>query len=275
MEIDVNMDESPRLKQATLAEFTCRICFEPESQKNFLITPCKCSGSMKYIHEECLKIWLLSQDKDLSISECDVCKTKFIMKIKLCTKCTCKNYWNECLAMFIFPILLVLMTSILLVILIFLIQGIQDNKSSAGEQTYLVLLVVACTIIIVIIFIIFVKSIKRGCFSAEMVSWNIESIAHQEIVDETIEPSHPSQMVDDSQFMFMPKFSILNGRKVVRPEILTPRLLPILRSGEIIGYRPKNVISKSLNVSQALNFSLTINQTMLSSTSEQKVMPIV
>ena len=32
-----------------------RICMEPNSRDMPLISPCKCAGSVKYIHEECLK----------------------------------------------------------------------------------------------------------------------------------------------------------------------------------------------------------------------------
>ncbi len=36
----------------------CRICFCTESDHvNPLISPCKCSGTMKYIHLLCLKQW--------------------------------------------------------------------------------------------------------------------------------------------------------------------------------------------------------------------------
>ena len=39
----------------------CRICLgdEEDSIKNPLISPCKCLGSLKYIHIDCLKKWLL------------------------------------------------------------------------------------------------------------------------------------------------------------------------------------------------------------------------
>ena len=38
----------------------CRICLEDEedlSSGNPFITPCKCTGSMKYIHLKCLREW--------------------------------------------------------------------------------------------------------------------------------------------------------------------------------------------------------------------------
>jgi E3 ubiquitin-protein ligase DOA10 len=41
----------------------CRICLEPEEEDpiklelNPLITPCKCSGTMRHIHIDCIKSW--------------------------------------------------------------------------------------------------------------------------------------------------------------------------------------------------------------------------
>ena len=69
---------------------TCRICYlEDETVDNPLIQPCICSGSMKYIHLDCLKHWLqtsifvkIEDNVDCSIylyktPECELCKTKY------------------------------------------------------------------------------------------------------------------------------------------------------------------------------------------------------
>jgi hypothetical protein len=38
------------------ADNMCRICFSDDSDKeNPLISPCKCSGSMQYVHLNCLR----------------------------------------------------------------------------------------------------------------------------------------------------------------------------------------------------------------------------
>ena len=68
----------------------CRICYlEDDTLENPLIQPCICSGSMKYIHLDCLKQWLktsifvkIESNKDSFLylyktPECELCKTKF------------------------------------------------------------------------------------------------------------------------------------------------------------------------------------------------------
>jgi len=42
----------------------CRFCLgDTEKDSNPLITPCKCAGSMKYIHYKCLQVWLMEKVK--------------------------------------------------------------------------------------------------------------------------------------------------------------------------------------------------------------------
>ncbi|KDQ12990.1 hypothetical protein BOTBODRAFT_399709 [Botryobasidium botryosum FD-172 SS1] len=49
---------------------TCRICSGPAEHDAPLFYPCKCSGTIRYIHQECLKTWLEHSKK----KHCDVCK---------------------------------------------------------------------------------------------------------------------------------------------------------------------------------------------------------
>ena len=73
----------------------CRICYiEEENKENPLLQPCKCSGSMKFIHLSCLKQWIstrsclkIDETENCSVYiikpvECELCKTKFPDYIK-------------------------------------------------------------------------------------------------------------------------------------------------------------------------------------------------
>ena len=55
----------------------CRICF---SSKDKLISPCKCSGSIKYVHKKCLKKWI--KNKAENKDSCEICGEKYIIKKK-------------------------------------------------------------------------------------------------------------------------------------------------------------------------------------------------
>lgn len=39
-------------------EDLCRICRSPEEPRNPLRYPCLCRGSIKYVHQDCLRLWL-------------------------------------------------------------------------------------------------------------------------------------------------------------------------------------------------------------------------
>lgn len=52
---------------------TCRICRGEATEDEPLFFPCKCSGSIKYVHQDCLMEWLSHSQK----KHCELCKTAF------------------------------------------------------------------------------------------------------------------------------------------------------------------------------------------------------
>ncbi|KAE8297460.1 E3 ubiquitin-protein ligase MARCH7 [Larimichthys crocea] len=64
----------------------CRICqMGEESLSNPLIQPCRCTGSLQYVHQECIKRWLRSKigsGTNLeAITTCELCKEKLRLNI--------------------------------------------------------------------------------------------------------------------------------------------------------------------------------------------------
>jgi hypothetical protein len=55
----------------------CRICYENEKDGGPILSPCQCQGSVKYIHEKCLKSWIESLKISPEESSCEICKYKF------------------------------------------------------------------------------------------------------------------------------------------------------------------------------------------------------
>ncbi|XP_051568342.1 E3 ubiquitin-protein ligase MARCHF7-like [Myxocyprinus asiaticus] len=65
----------------------CRICQMGEhSSSNPLIEPCKCTGSLQYVHQDCIKKWLRSKISSGSnleaITTCELCKEKLHLNIE-------------------------------------------------------------------------------------------------------------------------------------------------------------------------------------------------
>lgn len=57
----------------------CRICHCESDLGNPLLTPCYCSGSLKYVHQSCLQQWLAASDT----RSCELCKFNFILHTKI------------------------------------------------------------------------------------------------------------------------------------------------------------------------------------------------
>lgn len=69
-----------RMTDHSEEDLTCRICFERGSNDRELLHPCKCSGSMKFVHQECLLHWL--KTSQLEEKSCNLCNHTFRYKKK-------------------------------------------------------------------------------------------------------------------------------------------------------------------------------------------------
>ncbi|XP_041435465.1 E3 ubiquitin-protein ligase MARCHF1 isoform X2 [Xenopus laevis] len=56
-----------------------RICHCEGDEENPLITPCLCTGTLRFIHQACLHQWIKSSDTRC----CELCKYDFVMETKL------------------------------------------------------------------------------------------------------------------------------------------------------------------------------------------------
>ena len=56
----------------------CRICHSGDCRSSPLISPCRCSGTMQYVHTACLIRWLeVSSEKFWPTDVCELCGFKF------------------------------------------------------------------------------------------------------------------------------------------------------------------------------------------------------
>ncbi|KAM9726737.1 E3 ubiquitin-protein ligase MARCHF8 isoform 2-T5 [Menidia menidia] len=67
------------LSPFSLSGDCCRICHCEGDDESPLITPCHCTGSLRFVHQACLQQWIKSSDTRC----CELCKYEFIMETKL------------------------------------------------------------------------------------------------------------------------------------------------------------------------------------------------
>ncbi|XP_008277991.1 E3 ubiquitin-protein ligase MARCHF8 [Stegastes partitus] len=87
MDEDSDLDRCPSplsektgpLSPYSLSGDCCRICHCEGDDESPLITPCHCTGSLRFVHQACLQQWIKSSDTRC----CELCKYEFIMETKL------------------------------------------------------------------------------------------------------------------------------------------------------------------------------------------------
>src|SRR3990167_3137367 len=87
----------------------CRFCQDDE-HKHDMIVPCKCTGSVAWIHRKCLDQWRAVSNNQDSFMQCDLCKQTFIIEKKDNLKKAKKKYrWLVTRDLFVAFLLLVLL----------------------------------------------------------------------------------------------------------------------------------------------------------------------
>ncbi|TKC41035.1 hypothetical protein EI555_006967, partial [Monodon monoceros] len=81
--IRLTVDEDSEEEEGDL----CRICqMAAASSSNLLIEPCKCTGSLQYVHQECMKKWLQAKINSGSsleaVTTCELCKEKLQLNLE-------------------------------------------------------------------------------------------------------------------------------------------------------------------------------------------------
>lgn len=68
-------NDSSIIEKSSQTSLMCRICHCEETNEEHLLSPCFCSGTLRYVHQSCLQQWLKSN----AIKSCELCKYDFIM----------------------------------------------------------------------------------------------------------------------------------------------------------------------------------------------------
>eukprot|EP00359_Climacostomum_virens_P006622 CAMPEP_0204907324 /NCGR_PEP_ID=MMETSP1397-20131031/6498_1 /ASSEMBLY_ACC=CAM_ASM_000891 /TAXON_ID=49980 /ORGANISM="Climacostomum Climacostomum virens, Strain Stock W-24" /LENGTH=297 /DNA_ID=CAMNT_0052076429 /DNA_START=17 /DNA_END=907 /DNA_ORIENTATION=+ len=177
---------SRQSSMSRVEEKQCRICFEGTSSRMPLINPCRCAGSVKFVHEECLKTWLLSQQVELADSECEVCKVKFEMKFVIKAQCAPNEACKAGFAQVLFLPLLIVVLAMLMLIIYILADRLINVVDTDEEKGYTVALIVVCLLSAGVIVLLIVNSLKESMCVKKMANWHIKS---QNYPEETPNPT--------------------------------------------------------------------------------------
>jgi hypothetical protein len=164
------------------ADVICRICFEAETSSNTFIAPCLCTGSVKYMHEECLKTWIVSQSGDCSVCACELCGYVFKMEFTIRLECSTNHAFTEGLSQCLFIPMMVIVLGMMCMILFLLVDKYVTDQIEE-ERGYLAMLFITCFISLLVILYLIIQTFKEACCLERIEAWQILSRPHDAVVN--------------------------------------------------------------------------------------------
>lgn len=121
---------------STDQEHCCRICLEETStpQTGCWVSPCNCSGSIQFAHENCLKCSIISRSTSLErATTCEICHNTFNIKVKVTKNVSLANALEESCETFAMIILLIFVISGLGAIIYYTFTIMLESSGSEGS----------------------------------------------------------------------------------------------------------------------------------------------
>lgn len=199
----------------------CKICLE-DDMSSTVLSPCRCIGSVKYVHEDCLKTWILAKRRDIRTSSCEICNTHYLMDVKIGKRCI---YWqfirsNVSRGM-VGPMLILALFMVFLMIYV-LVEKIYEASNSTAKVFPFIMIAICGVVSIALSALIFLF-FRQFCYAKVLKEWNILDfpIVEKSCVQDEITllgKSRVENYVEPNELV-IPPMSCVNGTMVITPSI--------------------------------------------------------
>lgn len=179
-------------------ERICRICLD-SGECPTLLSPCTCTGSVKYVHEQCLKTWICSKTTTIGEPQCEICHLTYRMKVVMRYKCICCESLRENIQQWITVPLFLVIEGFILAMVYFLYEELSTPTPTVIYVFSLILMVICC-VSFAIFSVLLYLAFKYTCCSQTVKYWVIYNSAHHEVGNEGV----------DSTFLYDKSFSEKN-----------------------------------------------------------------
>ncbi|CAG9320833.1 unnamed protein product [Blepharisma stoltei] len=243
------------IKSNLNSEKLCKICFDSETETHTLIAPCQCSGSVKYIHQECLKVWLVSKNEDLAHTKCELCKTPYIMTYDISVKCRPPKQRLDASKNVVTIILFVLFILVLLILL--LISGNVVHFKGNWESVYKSCFYTLCAFFDAVILLAILKIQKESCMENTLSNWKILDYENnrKDTENKYLKAENSNPDLHGHTVYKIPENIMVSGKRVKTPSIIA-KMQPIFRNGNISGYSQQFIKSDFLQIERAKDIML-------------------
>jgi len=146
----------------------CRICLD-SGDTNDLISPCNCDGSSKYVHESCLKLWLLRlQQEEIDLTHCEVCQATLNMTFQyanICRPCKLKESGSFLVPFFIACIFLAGLLTL----------ALKESEEFDVQNVFDLIILVLLGSFCLVCYIVSIKMFWVNCTEKQILNWKIRN----------------------------------------------------------------------------------------------------
>jgi hypothetical protein len=237
---NLNSPDAP-IEESSSRIPTCRICYDTEKDDNPLLHPCRCTGSVRNVHEECLKTWLLSSNEDLNNRACELCHTTFLMSYSVISYVSCKEMCEETVGTCMFIPILLSILGLIVVIIYFLSVKYRSPDTTQSDKIYSFALMLGCSLAALIILVILSYIVKATLIRRRMEDWKILnqdfSADNQEKVGEEDHTLFTQGVENGGNVLVLQKSAKIAGKKIKAPKVVPLSLVPVYNGSKLIGYK--------------------------------------
>ena len=153
------------------SEQLCKICLEPDISTE-MISPCRCVGSVEFVHEQCLKVWILGRKGGPQEAECELCHTRYTMYCRYSVQCYRDWIYSPHKSrLIIVPISIAII--VMLSGMLYVISRSFNDLPSRQAKIFSISLMSFCSIAASFVMVLVVLTVRRICCVNKLTKWII------------------------------------------------------------------------------------------------------
>ena len=140
----------------------CRICFGSESSEaNRLVRPCLCSGSVAFLHEACLRLWVESRGQ--AEPTCEICHA--LLKIETTTV----QAWSLCVFFRSSTCLILPLSIPMFVVLVVIITSVMEDLNNSLNLGIFIGCICGFGLMVIVASVLII----RACRTKRILGWKV------------------------------------------------------------------------------------------------------
>ena len=176
----------------------CRICMQ-NADPETVLSPCLCVGSVQYVHESCLKTWLLAQGS-LEAARCELCQTPFHSEYRLGWVCKLRNLLNISNSFALLSWFGVVIQVIFLILVISISMSLAFGSNTDMQNIALAAILGILCLMEILLAVTTIYFIVKACVTTDVKFWKIYDCKAKKLGLDDIEGTYLEPQNESQQF---------------------------------------------------------------------------